>query len=246
MTRQHTGFLGWLLALVVAGVFCGFGAWQLQRMHQKQAMLEQVPANGTAAVTLDQALRTPQALHWLRDRLQFLPGTVLLDNQLRDGRAGVKVYQAARAVEGAAVLVDLGWLPLPADRQMPTVVPQQGAQVLEGLWAPAPSSGLTLGPPLSATPQAQTWLATRLELPAIAQQLGLPPDGLAPRVLRLDPALSLGYTRDLELLPNTLPPSRHLGYAVQWFGMALAVLAIAGILHWRRRARRARQGGGNP
>ena len=44
---------------------------------------------------------------------------------------------------------------------------------------------------------------------------------LAPRVLQLDPALPLGYARDLDMLPNTLPPERHLGYAVQWFGLAL-------------------------
>lgn len=238
MTRQHTGIFGWLLALLVAAVFCGFGVWQLQRMHQKEALLAQVPPSRAVAVTLEAAMRAPQSLHWLRDRLQFLPGTVLLDNQLRDGRAGVKVYQAARAQNGVAVLVDLGWLPLPANRQLPVVTPQAGWQQLEGLWAPAPSSGLALGPPMSAAAQAQTWLATRLELPVIAQQFGLAPTELAPRVLRLDPALPLGYTRDLELLPNTLPPSRHLGYAVQWFAMALAVLVIAAVLQWRRRRRR--------
>ncbi|MGH8055123.1 MAG: SURF1 family protein [Stenotrophomonas sp.] len=240
MTRQHTGIFAWLLALLVAAVFCGFGLWQLQRMHQKEALLAQLPPSGALAVTLDEAMRAPHSLHWLRDRLQFLPGTVLLDNQLRGGRAGVKVYQAARAQNGMAVLVDLGWLPLPADRELPAVAPQQGWRALEGLWAPAPSSGLALGPPMSAAPQAQIWLATRVELPAIAHELGLAPAALAPRVLRLDPALPLGYTRDLELLPNTLPPSRHLGYAVQWFGMALAVLMIACVLQWRRRKRGGR------
>ena len=40
--------------------------------------------------------------------------------------------------------------------------------------------------------------------------------------------------RDLDVLPNTLPPERHLGYAVQWFALALAVLATALILTTRR------------
>jgi surfeit locus 1 family protein len=88
--------------------------------------------------------------------------------------------------------------------------------------------------------QPQTWLATRIDLPAIAAQLGLEQVPLAPRVLRLDPALPLGYARDLDLLPNTLPPSRHLGYAVQWFAMALTVLLIATLLHVRRRLARKR------
>jgi surfeit locus 1 family protein len=234
MTRQHTGLFGWLLALVVAAAFSALGLWQLQRMHEKQALLAQVPPDRSEAMALAQALRAPETLHWVHDRLEFVSATVLLDNQLRDGRAGVKVYQAAR-VDGGAVLVDLGWLPLPADRQLPRIAPLQGRIEVQGLWAPPPSSGLALGPALVETPQPQVWLATRLDLPAIAARLGLPANALAGHVLRLDPASPLGYTRDLDLLPNTLPPSRHLGYAVQWFAMALAVLAIAAILHWRRR-----------
>jgi cytochrome oxidase assembly protein ShyY1 len=66
----------------------------------------------------------------------------------------------------------------------------------------------------------------------------LPPGSLQVRVLRLDPALPGGYARDLELLPNTLPPSRHLGYAVQWFGLALTVLVVALVLEFRRHRRR--------
>ena len=70
-----------------------------------------------------------------------------------------------------------------------------------------------------------------LEPAKIAASAGLA--AIAPRVLRLDPALPLGHERDLDLLPNTLPPSRHLGYAVQWFGLALAVLVVALTLQWR-------------
>ena len=61
---------------------------------------------------------------------------------------------------------------------------------------------------------------------------------LAPRVLKLDPALPIGYTRDLDILPNTLPPERHLGYAVQWFGLALAVFITALLLTLRTRRQR--------
>lgn len=235
MTRQHTAIFGWAMAVLVAALFCALGGWQLQRMHQKEALLAQLPPSRDAALSLAQAAAAPDSLHWVRDQLQFLPGSVLLDNQLREGRAGIKVYQPARAADGAVVLVDLGWLPLAADRSMPTISAEQGTQALQGLWAPAPATGIALGPALTATRQPQTWLATRIDLPAIAAQLGLDGAVLAPKVLRLDPALPLGYARDLDLLPNTLPPSRHLGYAVQWFAMALAVLVIALVLQIKKR-----------
>ena len=87
-----------------------------------------------------------------------------------------------------------------------------------------------------ATQADGTLLAVVLDLPALAAALDLP--ALAPRVLRLDPTLPIGYVRDLDLLPNTLPPQQHLGYAVQWFALAAAMLVIAALLTWRMRRRR--------
>lgn len=166
----------------------------------------------------------------------FLPQLVLLDNQLHDGRAGVRVYQLAvpDGVPGS-VLVDLGWLPLPADRKLPRIVALTGMQTVQGLLSAPPSSGLAIGPALAAGAAPQTWLATRLDTEALRSTLGR--RDISSQVLRLDPALPVGYVRDLEMLPNTLP-ARHLGYAVQWFGLAAAVLATAMLLTWRARRRR--------
>jgi len=225
---------GWLLAGVFSAVFAALGSWQLQRMQEKQTLLTQVPPNRQQAVTVLQAQQSNAPLHWVRDSLHFQPETVLLDNQLRAGRVGIKVYQLAYSIDHAqAVWVDLGWLPLPGDRQLPAITPLQGVIAVQGLWAPAPSAGITLGPVLANTAQANVWLTTYLDIPAIGHYLDLPVNTFSHQVVRLDPALPLGYARDLELLPNTLPPQRHLGYAVQWFGLALTVLLVAGVLHWR-------------
>lgn len=140
----------------------------------------------------------------------FLPQLVLLDNQLHDGRAGVRVYQLAvpDGVPGS-VLVDLGWLPLPADRKLPRIVALTGMQTVQGLLSAPPSSGLAIGPALAAGAAPQTWLATRLDTEALRSTLGR--RDISSQVLRLDPALPVGYVRDLEMLPNTLPPRAALG-----------------------------------
>src|SRR3546814_3631159 len=75
-----------------------------------------------------------------------------------------------------------------------------------GLLAPPPSHGI-LAAVVAEQPAGQL-LATGLDAPALREQLQQP--ALAPRVLRLDPAAPLGYARDLDVLPNTLPPDRHL------------------------------------
>lgn len=233
MTRHHTPLWGWLLALAVAAAFVLLGRWQLQRMHEKEALLVQASQVRAHPRTLDEALARPDTLQWVSGEVELQPQQILLDNQLRDGRAGVRVYQPARSAAGHWVLVELGWWPLPPDRQLPVLAPITGRQSVRGLLAPPPSAGLRLGPAMSPTAQPSTWLATRIEPAAIATATGR--RDISSQVLRLDPALPLGYARDLDVLPNTLPPARHLAYAVQWFGLAAAVLATPLVLAWRRR-----------
>ncbi|AOD16262.1 SURF1 family protein [Xanthomonas fragariae] len=239
MMRKHTMVLGWCLALLVSAGFAALGQWQLQRMHSKQALLERAAHVRETPLTLMQAFAMPHELAWVSGRVRFLPQQVLLDNQLHEGRAGVRVYQLA-APEGMSgtLLVELGWLPLPANRQLPTITPMQGTQTIQGLLGAPTSAGLAIGPALAAVDAPQIWLATRLDTTALRSTLGR--RDISSQVLRLDPALPVGYVRDLEMLPNTLPPARHLGYAVQWFGLATAVLVTATLLTWRARRRRRR------
>lgn len=234
MMRKHTRLIGWVAAVLVIVGFCQLGRWQLHRMHEKQALLDQQLPARAQSLSLAKAQAAPVQLRWVDDQGRYLPGTVLLDNQTRGGRAGIKVYQPFRSDDGAVVLVDRGWLPMPADRTLPVVDPREGEARVAGLLAPPPATGLALGPALTATAQPATWLANRMPMDEVAAALALPPGSLRGPVLRLDPALPGGFARDLELLPNTMPPSRHLGYAVQWFGLALTVLIVALLLEWRR------------
>ncbi len=262
---RRPAWLLWVLALLLAAGFSMLSRWQwtkgelkAQRLAEAAEVLAQ-----RRAIGLDEALARGDAdallppIDWVVVAGRFLDApAVLLDNQQRDGRAGVRVYRvflarpgrpatsarpasASDAGPGLPLLVELGWLPLPPDRQLPEVPLPAGEQVLAGLLAAPPSTGLALGP--AATAVGPALLATRLEPEALAGALSLeaPP---VPRVLRLDPAIpaaALGgpaYARDLDLLPNTLPPEKHRGYAFQWAALASAVLVIALVLGLRRRA----------
>lgn len=233
---------GWALALLVGALFARLGMWQLDRMHQKQAMLDATAEvlHDRVAVPLATAADPARArdYDWSAGGGRFARApAILLDNQERDGRQGVRAYRVFEPASGAApVLLELGWLPLPGDRTMPTVDLPQGELHVAGLLAPPPSAGIASA---RLVPQAQGELLTvGLDLPLLRQALQRP--RLAARVLKLDPALPLGYPRDLDILPNTLPPARHLGYAVQWFGLALTVLVTALILTFRKPRSRTR------
>ena len=237
VSRRLPPWLGWTLAAIAIAAFCAAGAWQLRRMHEKQAMLDALAAvlrerKPQPLVLAEDAARA-RDYDWAAGAGRFLDGpAVLLDNQQRDGRAGVRVYRAFRP-QGAVqpMLVELGWLPLPGDRALPRLEPVNQVGTVRGLLLPPPSHGL-LAPSAVRQPDGDV-LATALDAKALPALLGVA--SLAPRVLRLDPALPVGYARDLDILPNTLTPDRHLGYAVQWFGLAAAVFVTACVLALRRR-----------
>ncbi|PKM16996.1 MAG: hypothetical protein CVV12_00490 [Gammaproteobacteria bacterium HGW-Gammaproteobacteria-2] len=221
---------GALLLLVVLGLAL-LGFWQLDRADQKQQMLD--------AVAQVLALRRPVAMGQVLDRTSghfawavvsghFEMPLIFLDNQHYQGRSGVRLY-APLAVPGenTRLLVDLGWLPWPAGRVLPNVQLPEGPLTLSGLLAPPPSVGLRVGE-IAQVGQAPM-LLTRLD----PEELGAHGDVLyAARVLRLDPASPFGYARNLDVLPNTLPPERHRGYAVQWFALAAALFFL---MLWQHR-----------
>ena len=237
MSRPTGKLFGWALALLVIAAFTSLGAWQLGRAQQKEAMLaasQQVLAE-RKALPLSAAIDPERtaAYDWAAGNGHFLDvPAVLLDNQTRDSRPGIRAYRVFMPEAGAApLLVELGWLPLPGDRQLPAIDKIPGQVQLSGLLVPPPSAGIVrLDPVVQANGDL---LVIGLEQAAIATKLGLP--ALAPRVLKLDPASPHGYTRDLDILPNTLSPERHLGYAVQWFGLAITVLVVALVLTLRKK-----------
>lgn len=244
MSRRTTWVVGWTVAVVVIVACSLLGQWQLSRMHDKRATLDAVDTILAARAPLPLSrIGDPgreRDYDWVAGTGRFMAAPAyVLDNQIHEGVPGLRVYRLFAPTAGAPLLVDLGWTPID-DRatRLPGAAIVRGDGLLgrevriQGLLAPPPSAGLALGPALVEGPAR---LMTRFDAGAIAADAGLatPPR----RVLRLDPALDLGYARDLDVLPNTLSPDKHLGYAVQWFGLALAALVIALVLTVRNARR---------
>jgi cytochrome oxidase assembly protein ShyY1 len=219
----------------VVAAFTRLGFWQWQRGVEKaQTQVELAALVDAPPRSLNEALALP------RPRLQRIEvdgvlqaPVLLLDNQLRDGRAGVLVLNPLR-IEGqpAELLVARGWLPLTDGvRGLPTVDRPAGQLRLAGFLDHPTAAGLSLGQ-APAGQIADPLLVTRIDLGWLEARLQRP---LLPWVLYLDPAAPAGFDRDWT--PRSLPPQRHRGYAVQWWGLAVAVLLIYLVLAWRSRRR---------
>ncbi len=245
--RRYGMALGWLLALAATAAFALLGFWQLDRMHEKQARLDAaaqalVPQSAKPLLLASDPARARE-YDWATGGGALANATLWLDNQILAGKPGVRMYCVLLPDDGVqALLLDAGWWPLEGKRELPVFgCPVGGAQQVRGLLAPPPSIGLVRGDAMVAA-GPRRWLATRIDPVAIAGALKLSA-GISPRVLRLDPArnkddagvMLVPGVRDLVILPNTLTPARHLGYAVQWFALALTVLVVAVVLTLKAR-----------
>lgn len=217
-----------LLALVVSAGLARLGFWQLERAQQKQHMLDAIDsASAEQAVALTDALQTGESLLFraVRARGQLLgERQILLDNQIRDGVPGVQVFVPMK-LQGSEkiVLVDRGWLPWRDRAQsLPGIPVSDGTMTLDGILLTPPAAGLALGGEI-----AQQWplLVTRIDMPELERHLQLP---------LLDLVLEDRATpRGQSLRAGMLPPERHRGYALQWFGLSLTILIIFGVLATR-------------
>lgn len=232
MVKRRVLLLAFGLSLALG--FSALGRWQLGRGEEKDALLAAAEAARTEAPWPLSAADRPEGINRAAGTGRFLDTPPLwLDNQRRGLQVGVRQYCAFQPHSGTPLLVDLGWLPLPGDRSLPRDGCPEGAARLEGLLSPPPAVGLRLGEGLAPREGGRRWLALHLEPSAVARAWALP--ALAPRVLRLDPALPLGHERDLEVLSNTLTPEKHRGYALQWFGLAFATVVATALLWFRKR-----------
>src|SRR5690606_9272478 len=118
LSRRGALVLGWTLALLAAAAFAALGRWQLARMQQKQAMLDAagqvLQAREAQPLSAAADPRRARAYDWAEGEGRFADApAVLLDNQSRHDRPGVRAYRLFEASDGTRLLVELGWLPLP-------------------------------------------------------------------------------------------------------------------------------------
>ena len=231
--------LAMIAAVLAFAAFVALGIWQWQRGESKQATLDAVAArlaSGQSEPMTAALADRADGIDRVYSQGRFLDAPILLlDNQIDAGAVGVRVYRLFRPEHvDRPILVELGWLPMPADRVPPqTEVGDGGVVEIDGLLLPPPSPGLMLGPAGQRLTDGR-WLLTRLDPAEVSTLLdGVGP--LAARVLRPDPAQPIGYRRSLDVLPNTLTPEKHRGYAGQWFALAAAVAVITLSLACRRR-----------
>jgi surfeit locus 1 family protein len=224
-----------LLTLVLIALLISLGRWQLRRAEEKRVLFDSFAAGTDATLPID--LGTPPL-----SRYQHIEASghydqarqILIDNMVNAGRAGYFVITPFALTGGGWVLVNRGWVPLGASRaERPAIAVADDARRVRGRADNMPSPGIQMGTKGKLAPPYPVVAAfpTHAE---VEQLLGESSWTKAADLMLLDPGEPDGYVRQWSA-PG-FPPIRHIGYAVQWFALALTLLVIYVVTNLRHAA----------
>jgi surfeit locus 1 family protein len=214
--------------LVGFALLAGLGVWQIQRLHEKETLIGSIESGMRAnPVPLDEALQRGPAnaeYHHVRLAGHFLQEKELyLFARGPMGAVGVDIVTPFIQDNGETVLVDRGFVPEalrdPNTRQAGQPA---GEVMLSGVLRLSQRPGL-----FTPAPNRQTRLWFVREVPSMAGAVGLT---VPPVVVEADAAPNPGGW-PLGGRTQTDIPNDHLQYAVTWFGLALALLAVYLLYH---------------
>lgn len=215
-------------AAVGIAILFSLGAWQVQRLAWKQALIAELNDRATVepvdVATVEQRLRRGEGVEYSRVTLE---GTF----EHRRESTVVSVYGGGPAFTivtplimtgGSAVLVDRGQVPEPRRND---VVRPEGTVRLTGVVRLHDAGPGYFDVANDAAARAWYWW----DVPAMQRASDLPQTTKwLPFVVQLLPgAVAEGFPQPPE--PRANLTNNHLGYAITWFGLAAALAAVAGV-----------------
>lgn len=218
-----------LAFILILPCLIALGFWQLDRAAQKRAIIEGMThALNDAPLTLTQALSDPAQYAYYGIQLEgrFLPGEdILLMHALEKGQPGYYVlssFQTQYQGKPAEVLVNRGFVvrPAPSSSQV---------TLIHGIITRPQPKRFILGETVPE-PSTKPLMVQRTDLEAISRVTG---HTYLPIIVLADNDLGDGLLRHWQL--TVMPPEKHLGYAVQWFGLGLCLVIIYIVVNVRRR-----------
>jgi len=208
------------------------GNWQLGRAHEKEAMAARLESFAKEpAITLPVTEVRAEDVLWRRVtvRGRFEPRyAIFLDNRVHDGVAGYHVIMPL-AISGGEryVLVNRGWIARTRERaRLPSVTTPAGLVEVSGIAVTPSGRFIELS---SRVAEGQVW--QNLTLERYRQAV---PIALQPVLIQQQSPLDDGLVR--EWSPPDFGVNTHYAYAVQWFALAVAILAFYLFANVRRTA----------
>ena len=233
--RFKPRFVPTIAAVIGVLVTALLGNWQLNRAAEKARLQQRIDqAERQAPRPIGSVPVQANELAYLRVEAQGeykSDGTVYVDNRVRNGVPGYEIITPLRiGTSSRYVLVKRGWLAAgPSRSKLPAVVTPSGALSVEGVALPGNPRLFELSRQVQSGALWQNVTVDRyhaafgLELqPVVIEQHNELADGLLREWNRPDAGVD-----------------RHRAYALQWFGLCLAIIILYLATNVRRAAPRS-------
>jgi surfeit locus 1 family protein len=231
--RFRPGLAATLFTLIAVTIMVGLGTWQVERLAWKNALIERIES-GMRAAPAPLPARVENPADWDFRRVS-VTGQFLHDHELdlaarsMNGRIGYQIVTPLKRDDGTLVLVNRGWVPLekrdPASR--PEGLPA-GTVTVEGV-ARVPAERGWMQP--DNDPAANMWFW--YDIPAMAAQAGASTGEALPVVIEAGDAANPGGF-PIGGQTNVNIANNHLQYAFTWYSLAITLIVIYFVFHWRR------------
>jgi surfeit locus 1 family protein len=223
--------IGTLATAVMLVLLVNLGFWQLRRAEQKRVIIEQFSGGATTTELLsaNNVAELPLLQHVTIDGRFDTAHQVLLDNMPASkdaagfGKPGFRVLTPLIS-DQHIVLVDRGWIPLGRTREdLPDLQVPIDSRTVHGRLADLPRPGIRL----QGNAPSESWPRV-MNFPTLPELQNIFGPTLLPRIVLLDENEPNGFRRDWSARYSVMEfgPEKHIGYAVQWFGLALALVGI--------------------
>jgi len=215
-----------LLVALLVPLTAGLGFWQIDRGAQKRA-IEDARLASYGALPVDEAhlMDAPAFARVRVDGRYDGARQFLVDNRSQRGLPGYVVVTPFDTAGGKRLLVDRGWIEAPASRaELPEApAPDSTVRIVGALWSASAGAKDT-----SAWSESWPKRVEQFDGARMSETVG----GAIPMEFRLEE----DQPGSLEpiLIGEEMSSTRHIGYAVQWFAMAIAMVAAYVVLGLRR------------
>lgn len=220
-----------VLATVFIALFTRLGFWQIQRADEKAKMLAAEEARAIQEPILWNETK-PLPLQYERINVEgvYLKQVFLLDNQHHQHQFGYDVLSPLLLTDGTVLMVDRGWVPGDNSRQtFPDIqIPQGSAKIQGSSYFPSKNQWL-LGEGMEEKAHGVK-IIEALDTKLLSQILQ---KKVYPFIIRMDKQDAYGFVREWAIV--SMPPQRHLAYALQWFAMAFVILIIFVALNLKKK-----------
>jgi len=202
------------------------GRWQLERAAEKQLMYDAFDKGTDGTRVIDGTTPPLARYQHVEARGSYDSSRQILIDNMSDahGRAGYYVITPFALATGGWLLVNRGWIPVGLSRAaLPSVAVGTDVRQIRGRADHLPTPGIQLGERTLLKPPFPV-VANFPSRTEIARLLPMNSWSPAAEVVLLDAGEADGYVREWQ--PPGFPPMRNIAYAVQWFGLALALGVI--------------------